>query len=154
MAVTMKNVVFWDIKTQFVLHREHITSPLQSPARLKLCKIWCFHGGDYEECRLLACYAVWLLYSSFSNFRTMYKVQNPSNSECHTPSPDSFRFNFGWCLIFCYKYLNIPYISAQLAIFSCTIWFHTVNLSRQLGAAAGPLRGWHCTAVHMFSICL
>jgi hypothetical protein len=24
--------VFWDIKTQFVLHRRHITSPLQSPA--------------------------------------------------------------------------------------------------------------------------
>jgi hypothetical protein len=28
----MKNVVFWDIKPQFVLHRKHITSPLQSPA--------------------------------------------------------------------------------------------------------------------------
>jgi hypothetical protein len=28
----MKNVVFWDIKTHFVLHRKHITSPLQSPA--------------------------------------------------------------------------------------------------------------------------
>jgi hypothetical protein len=27
----MKNVVFWDIKTQLVLHRRHITSPLQSP---------------------------------------------------------------------------------------------------------------------------
>jgi hypothetical protein len=26
----MKNVAFWDIKTQFVLHRRHITSPLQS----------------------------------------------------------------------------------------------------------------------------
>jgi hypothetical protein len=31
-AVTMKNVVFWDIKVQFVLHRGHITSPLQSTA--------------------------------------------------------------------------------------------------------------------------
>jgi hypothetical protein len=30
--VTMKNVLFWDIKTQFVLHSRHITSPLQSPA--------------------------------------------------------------------------------------------------------------------------
>jgi hypothetical protein len=30
-AVTMKNVVFWDIKPLFVLHRGHITSPLQSP---------------------------------------------------------------------------------------------------------------------------
>jgi hypothetical protein len=28
----MKNGVFWDIKTQFVLHRRHITSPLQNPA--------------------------------------------------------------------------------------------------------------------------
>jgi hypothetical protein len=25
----MKNVVFWDIKTQFVPHKKHITSPLQ-----------------------------------------------------------------------------------------------------------------------------
>jgi hypothetical protein len=31
-AVTMKNYVFWDIRTQFVLHRRHITSPLQSSA--------------------------------------------------------------------------------------------------------------------------
>jgi hypothetical protein len=30
--VTMQNSVFWDIKTQFVLHTRHITSPLQSPA--------------------------------------------------------------------------------------------------------------------------
>jgi hypothetical protein len=32
MAVTMKNVVFWDIKTQFLPHRRHITSALQSLA--------------------------------------------------------------------------------------------------------------------------
>jgi hypothetical protein len=31
-AGTMKNAVFWDIKTQFVLHRRNITSALQSPA--------------------------------------------------------------------------------------------------------------------------
>jgi hypothetical protein len=29
----MKNTVFWDIETQFVLHRRHIMSPLHSPAR-------------------------------------------------------------------------------------------------------------------------
>jgi hypothetical protein len=28
----MKNMVFWDKKTQFVPSRRHITSPLQSPA--------------------------------------------------------------------------------------------------------------------------
>jgi hypothetical protein len=27
-AVTMKNAVFWDIETQFVLHRGHIKYPL------------------------------------------------------------------------------------------------------------------------------
>jgi hypothetical protein len=31
-AVTMDDAVFWDIKTQFVLHRTHTTSPLQSSA--------------------------------------------------------------------------------------------------------------------------
>jgi hypothetical protein len=25
------------------------------------CKIWGFHGGEYEEGCLLGCYAVWLL---------------------------------------------------------------------------------------------
>jgi hypothetical protein len=29
-AVTMKNDVFWDIKTQFVPHRRHIISQLES----------------------------------------------------------------------------------------------------------------------------
>jgi hypothetical protein len=28
----VKNAVFWDIKTQFVPHRKHVTSLLQSPA--------------------------------------------------------------------------------------------------------------------------
>jgi hypothetical protein len=31
-AAIMKNVVFWYIKTLFVLQRRHITSPLQSAA--------------------------------------------------------------------------------------------------------------------------
>jgi hypothetical protein len=30
--MTVKNVVFWDIKPQFVLYSRHVTSPLQSPA--------------------------------------------------------------------------------------------------------------------------
>jgi hypothetical protein len=32
MAVTVRNAVFWDIKTKFIPHKRHITSPLQSPA--------------------------------------------------------------------------------------------------------------------------
>jgi hypothetical protein len=31
-SLILKNGVFWDIKPQFVPHRRHITSPLQSPA--------------------------------------------------------------------------------------------------------------------------
>jgi hypothetical protein len=30
--ITKKNVLFWDIKTQFILHRRHITALLQIPA--------------------------------------------------------------------------------------------------------------------------
>jgi hypothetical protein len=48
----MKNAVFWDIKTKFTPHRRHYVSATES-SRLKLCKICGFHGGDYEECRLL-----------------------------------------------------------------------------------------------------
>jgi hypothetical protein len=28
---------------------------------LEGCKIWGFYGGEYEECHLLRCYAMWLL---------------------------------------------------------------------------------------------
>jgi hypothetical protein len=55
----MKNVVFLDIETQFVPHRKHYVCGTQSTP-LMLCKTGC-HGGDYDECRLLGCYAVWLL---------------------------------------------------------------------------------------------
>jgi hypothetical protein len=48
----MKNVVFWDIKTQFVPYRKHHDSATEL-SRLMLCKISGFHGGNYEECRLL-----------------------------------------------------------------------------------------------------
>jgi hypothetical protein len=47
----MKNI-FWEIKTQFLPHRKHIISLLQSPAG-QLYKMWGFRGGDYEECSLL-----------------------------------------------------------------------------------------------------
>jgi hypothetical protein len=31
------------------------------PSQLMLYTVWGFHGGDYEECRPLGCYAVWHL---------------------------------------------------------------------------------------------
>jgi hypothetical protein len=31
---------------------------------VRISKIWVFHGGGYEECRLLGCDAVWLLQES------------------------------------------------------------------------------------------
>jgi hypothetical protein len=60
-AVTMKNAVFWDIKLQFVPHRKHITSLLEPTWLVVPMRYFRFHGGDYEECRFLRCYAVWLL---------------------------------------------------------------------------------------------
>jgi hypothetical protein len=44
----MKNAVFWDIKTQFVPHRRHITSLLQSPAGEFYYDLR-YSGGDYVE---------------------------------------------------------------------------------------------------------
>jgi hypothetical protein len=38
----------------------HYISATES-SQLMLCKIWGFHGGDYEVRRLLRCYAMWLL---------------------------------------------------------------------------------------------
>jgi hypothetical protein len=57
MPVTMRNAVFEDIKTQFVPHRKHVLSA-REPNRLMLYKIWGFHCGDYDKCRLLEYYAV------------------------------------------------------------------------------------------------
>jgi hypothetical protein len=49
----MKNVVFWDIKKPVRTSQEtHYVSARES-SRIMLCKIWGFHGSDYEECRLL-----------------------------------------------------------------------------------------------------
>jgi hypothetical protein len=53
MAVTMKNAVFWDIKTQFVPHKKHITASPAKPNRLMLCMVLGFHVCDDEECTLL-----------------------------------------------------------------------------------------------------
>jgi hypothetical protein len=44
-----------------IVRRYDVKSELRHKRYIKLCKIWGFHGGDYEEWRLLRCYAVWLL---------------------------------------------------------------------------------------------
>jgi hypothetical protein len=59
-AVTMKDAVFWDINPIRTSQETHYISAT-GPSRLILCKIFGFHGGEYEECGLLGCYAVWLL---------------------------------------------------------------------------------------------
>jgi hypothetical protein len=51
----MKSAVFWDIKAELVPYRRHYFSATD-PKLLMLCKIC----GDYEECRLVRCYVVWL----------------------------------------------------------------------------------------------
>jgi hypothetical protein len=48
-AETVKNAIFWDIKTS---HETHYFSATES-SQLMLCKILSFYGGDCEECHLL-----------------------------------------------------------------------------------------------------
>jgi hypothetical protein len=55
----MKNVVFRDIKTQFVPHRRHITSPLQSSA-------------DYSYVRFEVFAAVTMKNAVFWGIRTQF----------------------------------------------------------------------------------
>jgi hypothetical protein len=50
--MTMKNVVLWDIKPSSYLQETHYISTTES-SQLMICKIWDYHGGDYEECCLL-----------------------------------------------------------------------------------------------------
>jgi hypothetical protein len=49
--ISEESDVFWDIKTQFILHRRHITSWYNS--QLMICKIRDIHGSDYGEYCLL-----------------------------------------------------------------------------------------------------
>jgi hypothetical protein len=44
-----------EIKLQIVTVKIQIHDPRVT------CKFWGFHGGNYEECRLLRCDAVWVL---------------------------------------------------------------------------------------------
>jgi hypothetical protein len=52
-AVTVKNAVFWYLKTRFLTSKETYCDSATEPSRLMLCKISDFHGGDYQECHLL-----------------------------------------------------------------------------------------------------
>jgi hypothetical protein len=49
----MKNVTFLDIKNPVRTSQETRYASATEHNQLMLCKIWGFHGGDYEECRLL-----------------------------------------------------------------------------------------------------
>jgi hypothetical protein len=45
----------WSMSLGFSVKQTHV------PNHVRTCKIWGFHGSDYEEWCLLGCYAVWLL---------------------------------------------------------------------------------------------
>jgi hypothetical protein len=55
----MKNIVFWDIKTLVGTSQETHYVPAIEANQIR--KIFGFDGGDYEECRLLAYFAICLL---------------------------------------------------------------------------------------------
>jgi hypothetical protein len=61
MVMTVKNAVFWDKKNPVRTSEGTYYVSAKEPSLLMLCKILDYHGGGYEECRLLGCYAVWLL---------------------------------------------------------------------------------------------
>jgi hypothetical protein len=90
----MKNAVFWDIKNKLVHHRK--LSATES-SLLMLCKIWGYHGGNYEECRLLGCYAAWLiknhLVHSVSSCRMSRWVASP-----YRKTMQDLRFSRRWLL--------------------------------------------------------
>jgi hypothetical protein len=47
--------------TEYVKFKKICYFIVDTEFNLFLCKVWGFNGGDYEEWRLLGCYAVWLL---------------------------------------------------------------------------------------------
>jgi hypothetical protein len=59
--------ILWEYQSVIMLETEiwdegtGMSSWLKIMIMMKISKILGFHGGDYEECRLLGCYAVWLL---------------------------------------------------------------------------------------------
>jgi hypothetical protein len=61
MAVTMNSVVFWDIKTQIVPHRRHITSPLQRQAGQCYVRFEVFTAVTMKNAVFWDVNAVWLL---------------------------------------------------------------------------------------------
>jgi hypothetical protein len=59
------------------------------------CKIWGFHGGDYEECRHLECYIMWLSWEL--TFGQTYRRRQHSSKFV----------KFGVTCMICYLYLNL-----------------------------------------------
>jgi hypothetical protein len=52
-----------DLATMLLIYpAEYIGNELPQVDNRQTCKIWGFHGGDYEEWCLLGCYAVLILY--------------------------------------------------------------------------------------------
>jgi hypothetical protein len=50
------------------------------------CRISGLHGGDYEECRLLRCYAVWLLQNGCFGGLRSFHLQDGKNSRARNVS--------------------------------------------------------------------
>jgi hypothetical protein len=49
------------IRNMSLLYKEISLMRFLGEDELLIVKYLRFHGGDYEQCRLLGCYAVWLL---------------------------------------------------------------------------------------------
>jgi hypothetical protein len=84
--VTMKNVDFWDIRTPVRTSQETHYVSVTEPRQLMLCKILGFHGGDYEEFRLLRSYAVALVRTDVSEEPSVSNIMAIRISELGTTS--------------------------------------------------------------------
>jgi hypothetical protein len=89
-AVIMKNAILLDIKNLVRTSPETHYISATEPNLLMLCKIWGFHGGDYEEWSLLECDAVWLL----SKLQLLVTANVPSSLILITGAASSSQTSF------------------------------------------------------------
>jgi hypothetical protein len=143
-AVTMKNAVFWDIKTQFLPHRRHITglhgsdyeeyrllgykNPVRTsqeihyisatqPSRLMLCKIWGLHGGDYEECRIQLLVTAHVVPSSRILFNLRWeRCVPPKHRIVQVPYGPTSQTTHSSVYLFCVLCQRLCAVSAEAAV--------------------------------------
>jgi hypothetical protein len=143
MAVTMKNSVICDIKTHVRTSQEtHYVSGTES-SRSMLCKIWGFHGDDYEECRLVGCWAVWLSKNRRVGGIYCHHQQSDKNSELGTTlgvtsNRRTLRRNNMWSKVLSYLIQNPKGSEGSIKLAACSTSPHPATLRPDQKYCKGP----------------